>query len=219
MIKRSVSNLDMLKVIDEDSRITSYGCNQEWYTTEWQRCAGCGPSVVSTILIYQSRSAGESINPLNTKEKCLALMEEVWQTVTPTDHGIPTVQMLHDSLLCYARSKTWSIDCNACDVPDNAADRPTLTEVIDFISNGLANDLPIAFLNRCNGDEKNLDQWHWVVLIALEYTEADGSALITILDEGVLKRIDLALWVKTTTQGGGFVYFTMSPEENLKRVK
>jgi len=31
------------------------------------------------------------------------------------------------------------------------------------------------------------------------------------LDEGLIKKIDLALWYRTTTLGGGFVYFTASP--------
>jgi hypothetical protein len=66
----------------------------------------------------------------------------------------------------------------------------------------------VAFLNLCNGSEKKLDRWHWVTLISLEYAEGGERVFADILDAGIIKRIDLALWYKTTTLGGGFVYFT-----------
>jgi hypothetical protein len=81
-------------------------------------------------------------------------------------------------------------------------------DVVYFLEGALQQDSPIAFLNLCNGDEKNLQSWHWVTIIALEYSEDGNSAFIDILDEGLIKKIDLLLWYKTTTHGGGFVYFT-----------
>jgi len=79
---------------------------------------------------------------------------------------------------------------------------------LSFLEGGLIKDAPIAFLNLCNGQVKNLDPWHWVTIISLEYAENGKSASIKILDEGLIKKIDLALWYDTTTLGGGFVYFT-----------
>ena len=68
----------------------------------------------------------------------------------------------------------------------------------------------MAFLNLCNGEEKNLDRWHWVTIISLEYAKDKNQVLANILDEGVIKKISLSLWYHTTTLGGGFVYFTNS---------
>lgn len=64
---------------------------------------------------------------------------------------------------------------------------------------------------------KKLDRWHWVTIIALEYTKNGDHALVSILDNGEIIDIDLALWYKTTTKGGGFVY--IEGKEIGKRVK
>ncbi|HEX2954732.1 MAG TPA: hypothetical protein VHR47_12225 [Bacillota bacterium] len=214
MIKRSISNPNMLKVIDVNSQTAYYGCDQEWYATEWQRCAGCGPSVVSTMLLYLDRVSSLSKYGVNTKADCLSLMEEVWQYVTPTDHGIPTTKLLYEDVLQYGEAKALTIEYYVCDMPEEPSARPAFPELLRFIAGALHQDIPVAFLNLCNGDEQNLDCWHWVTIIGLEYDESGASALVTIVDEGVLKKIDLALWYKTTTQGGGFLYFTASSMVN-----
>jgi len=99
------------------------------------------------------------------------------------------------------------IEYDFCDLPKDKSLRPKLSQVLDFIQKALINDSPIAFLNLCNGEEKNLCQWHWVTIISLEYADDKKSAFIKILDEGLIKEIDIALWYNTTTLGGGFVYF------------
>ncbi len=95
----------------------------------------------------------------------------------------------------------------ALDIPKNRFQRPELSAVSEFLENSLSKDLPVAFLNLDNGDEKRLDSWHWVTVIALDY-ERDGAAAVKILDEGRIKQIDLALWLQTTSLGGGFVSVT-----------
>jgi hypothetical protein len=72
----------------------------------------------------------------------------------------------------------------------------------------LSGDRPVAFLNLCNGKEKNLDRWHWVTVVSMEYTP---PVLLRVLDGGTVKTVDLALWRDTTTDGGGFAYFTRAP--------
>ncbi len=51
----------------------------------------------------------------------------------------------------------------------------------------------------------DLDPWHWVTIISLEYSE--GSAVVCIMDEGRLIDVDLKMWYDTTIRGGGFAYF------------
>jgi len=121
---------------------------------------------------------------------------------------MPTTQLFYDSVLAYARAKGLNIGCHCCDIPEESAGRPDLPVILRFIESGLLNDAPIAFLNRCNGEAKNLYRWHWVTIISMEYVEGGEQALVQILDEGLVKTIDLALWNATTTLGGGFVYFT-----------
>ncbi len=57
-------------------------------------------------------------------------------------------------------------------------------------------------------DEKDLDPWHWVTIISMEYDEDGKCAFINVLDGGLIKKTNLALWYQTTTLGGGFVNFT-----------
>ena len=203
MNKFSVHEPDCLQIAGESDQEPCYGCNQEWYETEWQRRAGCGPTVAATLFYYLFRPD----NRCYSKQEWLERMEEVWNYVTPTERGMPTTQRFYRSVLDYAATKQQSIDYFCCDVPEERADRPVLADLLQFLTEGLQGDAAIAFLNLCNGEEQNLHRWHWVTIIAVEHA-ADGSqALLKILDEGKIKTEDLALWLETTTLGGGFVYF------------
>lgn len=210
MITRSIAYPNLLKIVDDSMHKTYYGCDQKWYTTEWQRRSGCGPSVASNIIFYlnHTKSTLELEQNFTSKEKWLSLMEEIWEYVTPSLAGIPTIKMFYEAVITYSKSKRLNIKYNSCDVPKYKSNTPKLLEILDFLEGALMKDAPIAFLNLCNGEEKNLDRWHWVTIISLEYTENGKSTFVDILDEGIIKRIDLALWYKTTTLGGGFVYFT-----------
>jgi hypothetical protein len=118
--------------------------------------------------------------------------------------------MFYEAVLTYAKAKKMNVNYEICDVPKGKANTPELSEILEFLEGALVEDAPVAFLNLCNGKEKNLDRWHWVTIISLEYAENGKIIFVDILDEGTIKRIDLALWYKTTTLGGGFVYFTES---------
>ena len=80
-------------------------------------------------------------------------------------------------------------------------------------SNGLPavvpqqSDVPIAFLNLDHGAEEALESWHWVTITSISRTKDGQAAQVSICDEGVPKQINLKLWLETTIQGGGFVYF------------
>ena len=54
---------------------------------------------------------------------------------------------------------------------------------------------------------KRLDSWHWVTIISLEYVLDGSIAILSILDGGTIKKVDLAQWFNTTALGGGFVSF------------
>jgi hypothetical protein len=204
MIERSICNPDLLAVVDGDAQNTYYGCNQAWYATDWQRRAGCGPSVACNLFHYLIRSASN----ITSKETWLSLMEETWEYVTPTVKGMPTTKLFYESVLSYARAKGLEVEYKHLDIPEDKPCRPSFREIAGFIGEGLLKDAPVAFLNLCNGEEKNLYRWHWVTIISLDYAEDGSHAMVNILDEGLIKKIDLALWYETTMLGGGFVYFT-----------
>lgn len=69
-----------MEILDESTNKIYYGCNQEWYATEWQRFSGCAPSAVATIMLYlnHTKSILGSEKNFNNKKNCLSLMEEIW---------------------------------------------------------------------------------------------------------------------------------------------
>jgi hypothetical protein len=209
----SISNLEFLKLIDQSTYKIFYGCDQEWFLTEWQRLSGCGPSVATNIILYlTNKGNGKGLrHNNNSKNECLLLMEEVWKYVTPTCDGISSIKMFCDLMQSYIKSKGLNSEYKYMNLPENQDERPRLVEVLGFLEGALIKDLPIAFLNLCNGAEKNLESWHWVTIISLEHNEERKEVYINILDEGLLKKIDLKLWYNTTTREGGFVYFTFLP--------
>jgi len=213
MNRTSISNPNLFKVVDKITHKTHFGYHQECYATEWQRLSGCGPSTATNILSYLNHTSStlELGKSFNSDENCLSPMEEIWGYVTPTKEGIPNTKMFYEDVLSYALVKGMNIDYDFCDIPEDKANRPELSKILKLLQDALIKDAPIAFLNLCNGQVKNLDPWHWVTIISLEYTEDGRSAFIDILDEGLIKTIDFALWYTTTTLGGGFVYFTWKP--------
>lgn len=202
----SIQNKEFFAVKDEDDRTIFYGFDQRWYTSEWQRRAGCGPTVAANIVNYLNCTCrGGSQLPL-TKQEALALMEEVYQYVTPTPRGIPSTKLLHDKLLDYAQGMGLKMEVEVLNIPEDQGLRPSFSELIAFLDKALRNNIPLAFLNLDNGAEKRLDAWHWVTVISLDTLSGD-SALINILDGGTVQEIDLAQWFRTTRLGGGFISF------------
>lgn len=204
MNKISIKNPEFYEIIDEITNMKYHGCNQEWYKKPWQRMAGCGPTVATNILLYSYKK------PQTKKGESLEIMEEMWEHVTPTLKGVNTTNIFYKGLVSYAKLKNKFLNYDAIDVPQKKEIRPTFNHVVKFITFSLEKDVPVAFLNLCNGEEKCLDKWHWVTLISLEYDENLNTAVIEILDEGIVKTIDLYLWYNTTNLGGGFVSFYLT---------
>lgn len=201
----SISNLNFLTIKDKKTGKIFYGCDQEWFTTAWQRMAGCGASVAANIILYLNGKHGPP--HCLDKEECLLLMNEIWNYVTPTGHGVNTTKLFYEPLCAYIRSKGLKYQYKCMDLPA-AVGRPKLPEALDFLKEALSKEVPAAFLNLNNGKEKNLDEWHWVTIVSLETDENEKQAFVQILDEGIVKKIDFALWYQTTARDGGLVYFT-----------
>lgn len=204
---KQLNNINYFEIIDENTNKTHFGFNQEWYKGLWQRKAGCGPTVASNIVSYMNQKKAGKKNE-NYLYNSLVLMEVMWKHVTPTLMGVNSTKLFMDGIKSFADYMNLNVEFNYIDVPKDKKLRPNFSDVIWIIENSIENDLPVAFLNLCNGDEKCLDKWHWVTIISLEYEE-ESRAIIEILDEGIIKKIDLLLWYKTTTLGGGFVSFNI----------
>lgn len=203
----SIKEKKIFKIIDETNE-NFYGTNQEWYMKRWQRLSGCGPSAATNIMYYlnSTREFTPSYATL-TKESCLNLMNEMWNYVTPGIGGVSSTNMFCKGVEKYLVDKKLNIKLNSIDIPKNNVLRPDLGQIILFLIKALKEDSPVAFLNLDHGTIYELDSWHWVTIISLEYELDSNIAFVTILDGGFVKRIDLSRWLQTTKFGGGFVSF------------
>ncbi len=209
MIKKSIKNIKLFEVIDEQAAETFYGGWQDWYGVWWKRLSGCGPTTVSNIVSYINRScqaADIACTPM-PKRDFQELMEDVWNYVTPGMQGIPTTAALIKGAAAYISSKNLDIALEELDIPKKKPLRPELPKLLAFIGESVAGDTPVAFLSLDKGDEPLLDSWHWVTLLALEYEEDGSAAFADIADEGKLLHVDLRKWFYSTGIGGGFVRF------------
>ncbi len=195
-MKAKIKNIDLMKVKDNEN--THYGFSQEWYKDIWQQKAGCGATVASSIINYYNQID-------NFKEVEIAdavkIMEELWYYLLPTYYGLNSVKLFYDGIKNYYNNKEVIIDYINVDIKN----KPSLDEIINFIGKELSEDRPIAFLNLCNGEEKNLDKWHWVVVV--EIFKENGEYFLNIIDDKKIKKINLSLWYGTMTNDAGFITF------------
>lgn len=135
-MKAKIKNIDLMKVKDNEN--IYYGFSQKWYKDSWQKEAGCGPTVASSIINYYNQIA-------NFKEveiaDALKIMEELWFYLLPTEYGLNSVKLFYDGIKNYYSNKEVTIDY----INVNIKDKPSLDEIINFISKELSEDRPIAF--------------------------------------------------------------------------
>lgn len=202
MKKYCIKNPNFLNVIDESvENGLSYGLTQEWYKDDYQVLAGCGATVASSILIYYEQQ--QSFKHLKI-EDVLPKMEELWQYLPPIKgKGLNSTKLFYSGIEKYSKDKNLNISYNFVDV--NIKNKISLKEIVNFLIEELENDRPVAFLNLCNGEEKNLDKWHWVIIY--ELLEDNNEYFVNIFDDRESKKINLSLWYNTISDDGGFVSF------------
>ncbi|MDR1157935.1 MAG: hypothetical protein LBK75_06460 [Oscillospiraceae bacterium] len=176
------------------------GGSQEWYEGAWQRRAGCGPTVASGLVWYLVRSRPR-LAPLCDvgdagQVRFLALMRDMFDCVTPGSQGVNTARLFSDGVRRYGAARGVPLAVRTLEIH-----RRGPGALRDFAARCLRDDLPMGFLNLSNGALRNLDSWHWVLLSALE-TE---TLTAEICDQGHVKEIDMAMWMRTTLLGGALV--------------
>ncbi len=188
-----------------EGEISHIGASQEWYKKRWQKMAGCGP-VNAAHLVWYCAKTRDGLSSLidgidQTKPGFLDLMEQMWKYVTPTYRGVNSTGLFVRGVEGYARDRGLRLSLFVFDVDGNREARASLEKMNEFLKAMFEADRPVAFLNLNNGEEKNLDYWHWVLLVG--YNPVTGKA--KMYDQGKSSEIDLPLWLGTTTLGGGFI--------------
>ncbi|MCL2409327.1 MAG: hypothetical protein FWC96_06900 [Oscillospiraceae bacterium] len=198
MKKAEIKNIGLLAVDMGDGKV-EYGCNQDWYNIQWQRHAGCGPSVVSTMLGYLQNRTSDHLS----QQQWLALMEDVWTDVTPTYGGIPSTRHLTTRIEKYLSRCGLDFQVTSLNVPGQGDERPGFVEVRDYLTGILSKDAPIALLNLDTGGVETLDEWHWTIIPSMMYD--DTSANVVNYNCGEMFDVDIKAWYEATTLGGGLV--------------
>ena len=190
-------------LVDPASGQVSWGANQEWYGDLWQRKAGCRPTAAASLLFYQKQKQRLMHRQplLSSRQNLLDQMNELWNYITPGHGGVNRVSMFTEGLEKYRAEVKENFEVQALEVAEDPAQRPQWTAVSQFLEEALKRDEPAAFLNLCAGEEKRIDDWHWVMISALD----PQTGVITFFDESQIKEADLSLWLRTTTKRGGFV--------------
>jgi len=196
----------------ETDKLKVYGYDQDWYKTSFQRTRGCGPAAAAMLLLYLNRREAE---PLPYKSHNISAitkaLEHVWGFITPGWllglNSTAKFCMGVEALLVENYGLNWR--CHRLSIAVFKAKRPSLSQVVQFLEDGIASDCPVAFLNLHKGQEKALESWHWIVLVALFYDASQSRYLATCYDGGRPITFDLGLWLETTSLGGGFVYVTV----------
>lgn len=144
-----------------------------------------------------------------SKSKFLDLMNDIWDFITPIKgKGVNTVDLFFEGFKKYTKARHDKYkESIFMKIPINFEDRPNKKEVFNFLYKALEKDHPIAFLNLDNGKENKLHRWHWVAIVGIAYDDLSDKLEATIADEGMLKKINLGLWLTTAKNEGGFVYF------------
>lgn len=180
-----------------------YGYDQDWYHQDRQILAGCGPTTAAVLASYLERK--EKGVATDTKEAALARMEVTWTYVTPRMRGLYKTHWFQEGFETYLKDKNLTGRVDIFTVRPFHILTPSLEKTAAFLTEGLAADCPIAFLNRDNGGE-DIFSWHWVPLAAIEENGDDWTC--TIWDEGKQIPFSLRNWLKNTSYGGGFVRVT-----------
>lgn len=202
----AIANLDLFKIKDDTTDKIFIGCDQEWFSNERQRLSGCGPTTAAMLTHYYRYIKESSERVPCIKSSMLLLMEELWEYVTPGNRGIPTTEIFCEKFKTYLKEKNMAAELHILDIPEPDEEKPSFETLLTFLLKALSKDRPVAFLNLCSGEELTLDRWHWVLLASIEYDKKNHILQAVIYDESIEKKVDLALWLKSTTLGGGFVY-------------
>lgn len=205
----SIAQPALLDITNQAGRGT-FGANQAWFGSRWQRDSGCGPTAASNILAYHAQRHGRPdicpyITPGQpmTRTAMTQYMHDIWAYVTPGSFGLHDPQDFETGVQAYLRDQGVSCQTSLLRIGPASCSRPSIESAVAFISGALQQDAPVAFLNHSNGSARNLSSWHWVTITALQ---TDGeNVLVTVSDEGWRKQVDFAGWRRTSRLGGALV--------------
>jgi hypothetical protein len=191
MPEHSLKSPDRLNIETPQGRAP--GGSQHWYADKWRRRSGCGPTAAANLVWYLSDIKDRSLAAFRV------LQEEMFGYVTPGFGGVNSSKIFTEGVAAYAKAHGAALEQTALDIPQFR--RPSAAEALGFIAAGLDSDCPVAFLNLSNGNQQQLDSWHWTTIIGL-----DDGMTARISDQARIIEVNIKEWLCSTMLGGAFVY-------------
>lgn len=139
------------------------------------------------------------------------MMQEMWSLVTPGIMGVHLLSQFTKGVDIFLPKLPFRLKEQTLKIAKAKEKRPSLDTVVDFLVASFEADSPVAFLNLSRGSVKNLDEWHWVTLVAVEQEGMGKPVYATLYDASQTWKINLGLWLETTARGGGFVSYHPAP--------
>ena len=140
----SLSHPQAMDIRREDGG-RSHGADQDWYSLPWRQRAGCGPTTASVQMAYLAaqRPSLAALCPLEGREQgtFVGYMDQVWEYVTPGDHGLNRVEMYTGGVARFCEARGVKLVPRALEVPAGEG-RPGFDRCAAFIRAGLASTAP-----------------------------------------------------------------------------
>ncbi len=194
----TLTEMSRFIIADTKNNKTTLGYDQRWYKKKWQRMSGCGPTVGATVTLYLFK---QEITPILV-EDAMPLHQTMWEFITPTIKGVSTLDRFSKGYQKYCEANHVNVQLKQMCIEKKNND---IQQIITFIFHHIDHDHPIAFLNLHHGNQKNLESWHWTLLVG--YKKMGDDIIVQLLDNGSQIEINMNEWLKTTRAGGGMIAF------------
>lgn len=206
----SLKNLDLIR-IETGAGETAFGPDQEWFPEELARISGCGPASGALVTAYLARTRPERFGalyrePTFGQTAFVRHMQTMFQYLRPGPMGLNSLAAYRDGMMSYCADRGVALTPSLFQV--NGVEygrRGDEDGMRGFLRTALNEDQPVAFLALSRGKERDLQNWHWITIVAAEIRE-DGL-IATASDEGKERRFDLLNWYRTTRLSGGLIRF------------
>jgi hypothetical protein len=180
-----------------DSDTLYYGGNQYWFRKRFHKLSGCGPVAAANITAYLSQTFPDKYNTLYpyssifNKKDFEEHMAQIRKYVKPGFFGLTSVKQFSNNVLDFSRERGVTLIPHILE-----DDTASIKDAIGFISEALAQRLPVAILVlKHKVTEFKEYSWHWMTITDLKLNSKDNIYYITVSTYGQRHEINLdMLW-------------------------
>jgi hypothetical protein len=189
------AHLEEIQLPIYDSEKAYYGGSQDWFPKKLHQLSGCGPVAAANITVYLAKTFPDKYKTLYPsqgnlhKKDFVEHMIEVRKYVIPGLRGLTSVHQFVDNTLTFAGKKGVLLKPHILD-----DDKVSMTEAVQYISQALAQRLPIAILVLTHPVKELEDYvWHWMTITHLRLDLKTSTYYITASTYGERHEINFDL--------------------------